>query len=230
MSYINTYTGKHFYYDDPRDFDIKDIARALSNLCRFTGHLEHFYSVAQHCVIASQIVPEHLALEALLHDATEAYLGDVNKPLKRLLPDYQLIEHRVEQALRVQFNLPLEMSRGVKQADLIMLATERRDFGMEDGTPWPVLEGIEPLAQMITPLRPDAAMSAFMVRYHELTLAKRWYHVDDKLPDTGVTKYRVTTSDGSEAVARYLLCNVGDLWVRCETDTVLKDVEWWCEE
>lgn len=231
MTWINTYTGKHFNYNDPRDFDIKDIAQALSNICRFTGHLGQFYSVAQHSVIASQIVPEHLAFEALMHDAHEAYVGDVNAPLKSLLPSYRSIERRVERALRTQFKLPLRMSADVKRADMVMLATERRDFGMDDGTPWPCLEGVEPLAQMITPLRPAAACSAFMFRYHELTLAKRWYHVDDKLPELLTKHYRVVTADGSEYLASYVN-GVG--WFDCNkpepVDRCVRDVEWWCEE
>ncbi len=85
--YIATYTGKQFYPLDPRPEDVclEDIAHSLSNLCRFTGHTDtdRFYSVAQHSVICSTIVAPEAALLALLHDAAEAYLGDISRPLKR---------------------------------------------------------------------------------------------------------------------------------------------------
>ncbi|MCX2657579.1 hypothetical protein OQ617_16870 [Klebsiella pneumoniae] len=75
MSFIKTFSGKHFYYDriNKDDIDINDIAVSLSNICRFAGHLSHFYSVAQHAVLCSQLVPQEFAFEALMHDATEAY-------------------------------------------------------------------------------------------------------------------------------------------------------------
>ena len=73
MSFIKTFSGKHFYYDkiNKDDIDINDIAVSLSNICRFAGHLSHFYSVAQHAVLCSQLVPQEFAFEALMHDATE---------------------------------------------------------------------------------------------------------------------------------------------------------------
>ncbi len=78
--WIQVRSGRKFHPLDPRpeDVDINDIAHALSNLCRFTGHCTDFYSVAQHSVIASQIVPPASALAALLHDASEAYMGDIS--------------------------------------------------------------------------------------------------------------------------------------------------------
>ncbi len=87
MSFIKTFSGKHFYYDriNKDDIVINDIAVSLSNICRFAGHLSHFYSVAQHAVLCSQLVPQEFAFEALMHDATEAYCQDIPAPLKRLL-------------------------------------------------------------------------------------------------------------------------------------------------
>ncbi len=69
------FLGSIFYYDriNKDDIDINDIAVSLSNICRFAGHLSHFYSVAQHAVLCSQLVPQEFAFEALMHDATEAY-------------------------------------------------------------------------------------------------------------------------------------------------------------
>ncbi|CAR20947.1 conserved hypothetical protein; CPS-53 (KpLE1) prophage [Escherichia coli IAI39] len=145
MSFIKTFSGKHFYYDriNKDDIVINDIAVSLSNICRFAGHLSHFYSVAQHAVLCSKLVPEEFAFEALMHDATEAYCQDIPAPLKRLLPDYKQMEEKIDAVIREKYGLPPVMSTPVKYADLIMLATERRDLGLDDGSFWPVLEGID---------------------------------------------------------------------------------------
>ncbi|HEC0150186.1 TPA: 5'-deoxynucleotidase, partial [Escherichia coli] len=131
MSFIKTFSGKHFYYDriNKDNIDINDIAVSLSNICRFAGHLSHFYSVAQHAVLCSQLVPQEFAFEALMHDATEAYCQDIPAPLKRLLPDYKRMEEKIDAVIREKYGLPPVMSTPVKYADLIMLATERRDLG-----------------------------------------------------------------------------------------------------
>lgn len=170
MSWIYTNSGKHFNLINPQpeQICINDIACGLSNICRFTGQLNEFYSVAQHSVLASHIVPPEFAFEALMHDAQEAYLGDVSSPLKGLLPDYRRIERVVEMVIRMNYGLPVVMSSVVKHADLTLLATERRDFDMDDGTPWPILEGIEPLPSVISPLSPRQAMVQFLSRFYEL--------------------------------------------------------------
>ncbi len=171
MSWITTFSGRHFDYSDPQPeaICIEDIAQALSNECRFAGHLPQFYSVAQHCVIASEIVPLAFALEALLHDAVEAYCKDIPSPLKRMLPDYQAIEDRIEAVVRKKFGLPAQTSPEVKRADLVMLATERRDLDIDDGELWPMLEGVSPsLDTVIFPLTNNQARQAFLRRYSEL--------------------------------------------------------------
>ena len=172
MSFIKTFSGKHFYYDriNKDDIVINDIAVSLSNICRFAGHLSHFYSVAQHAVLCSQLVPHEFAFEALMHDATEAYCQDIPAPLKRLLPDYKRMEEKIDAVIREKYGLPPVMSTPVKYADLIMLATERRDLGLDDGSFWPVLEGI-PATEMfkVIPLSPGHTYGMFMERFKELT-------------------------------------------------------------
>lgn len=169
--YIRTYTGRHFCYEgiSPEMIDINDIAQALSNICRFCGQLDNFYSVAQHSVLVSYLVPKELALEALLHDASEAYCQDIPAPLKALLPDYRDIERLVDMSIRCKFGLPLDHSCQVKHSDLVMLATERRDLDIDDGDQWAILEGIKPTNLFeVHPLNPCQARSLFMARFKEL--------------------------------------------------------------
>lgn len=169
--YIRTHSGRQFWYEaiSPNMIDIGDIAQALSNICRFYGHLDDFYSVAQHSVLASRLVPPDLAMEALLHDASEAYCQDIPAPLKALLPDYRDTEALVDSAVRRKFGLPIQQSPEVKRADLIMLATERRDLDIDDGDKWDILKGIEPTDKFtVCPLNPRQARSLFITRFNEL--------------------------------------------------------------
>lgn len=144
---------------------IEDIAHALSHICRFTGHSKKHYSVAQHCVHTSYLVPPEHALAALLHDAPEAYINDIAKPLKMLLPDYQVIEDHVENAVFDAFSLPLPLPACVKHADLRMLIAEQKDIMGCAGLPW---ADVEPLDFVIAPLLSVEAKSLFLQRYGEL--------------------------------------------------------------
>ena len=136
MTWIQTYTGRKLDLANPNpdDLDLDDIAHALSLICRFTGHVREFYSVAQHCVIVSSLVPPELALSALLHDATEAYIGDVSRPLKGLLPEYRAIEARLWAAIAERFGVT--EAPEIKLADNIALLWERRDLLGEPVAPW----------------------------------------------------------------------------------------------
>ncbi|HIE0939507.1 HD family hydrolase [Serratia marcescens] len=171
MNWITTFTGRHLDYAAPavESICIEDIAQALSHECRFAGHLPNFYSVAQHSVLCSQIVAPEFAFEALMHDATEAYCKDIPAPLKRMLPDYQRIEDQFDAVIRQRFGLPLRMDIAVKYADLVMLATERRDLDIDDGQVWPMLEGVFPADIVINPVMPLQARAMFIARFKELT-------------------------------------------------------------
>jgi uncharacterized protein len=175
MSWILTHSGRHFNYLDPRadDIHILDIAEGLSKESRYNGHTRGFYSVAQHAWHCSQIVPPAFRLEALLHDATEAYCKDIPRPLKDQLPDYRAIEARVDAAIRAKYRLPVAMTPTTHKADLILLATERRDLMPADPTPWPILDGIEPLARPLITMTPPRASALFLKRYLELTEDRR---------------------------------------------------------
>jgi uncharacterized protein len=175
---ILTASGRYFDFinPDPESIRLSDIARALSRICRFTGHTKQFYSVAQHSVLVSQTVPHNLAMEGLLHDASEAYLGDVSSPLKQLLPDYKVIEHRVEDAIATKFGLIDPLNSHIKNADLRLLVTEKRDlmpspqwFVEEKHTDaWAWTKPFYPLPDRIVPMSPDEAYSDFINRYLEI--------------------------------------------------------------
>ncbi|RCV86950.1 phosphohydrolase [Billgrantia montanilacus] len=159
-------------YPSWRLIDDRDIAQALSRICRFGGHSRQFYSVAQHCVLASHLVPPEDALAALLHDAPEAYIGDMISPLKAMLPAYQAVEQRIWSAIAQRFDVDPVMPASVKQVDLQLLATERRDLLPYSPQEWTCLEGVSPLSAQIEPWSPDMASLAWGLRLQEL-LAER---------------------------------------------------------
>lgn len=162
-----------FLFPDPSTICRRDIAWALSHVCRFNGHCTSFYSVAQHSVLVSHLVPAPLQFEALLHDAAEAYVGDVVAPLKQLLPDFKAIEKRVERAIADRYGLPHEVAPEIKHADLRLLRTEQRDLTAAAGDYWPGLDGFEPLAERIVPLAPLDALQLFNQRWLETFDARR---------------------------------------------------------
>src|SRR5208282_36416 len=101
--YIETYSGKRFNLLLPQEFDLTDIAHALANNCRYTGHVRQRYSVAEHSVLVSLIMEDQQLgnpFEGLMHDAHEAYIGDMASPWKRLIPQYCEHEARIELAMR----------------------------------------------------------------------------------------------------------------------------------
>lgn len=155
-------------------FDIRAIAHALSHINRFTGHTIAPYSVAQHSVLVSRACPPELAFAGLMHDAHEAFVGDVASPIKwELGRAWRELEERVERATLAAFGLPWPHLPGVKHADLVLLATEKRDLLIwDDPEPWPCLDGIEPLPQTITPWSPRLAEATFLRDFNLLNGGK----------------------------------------------------------
>ncbi|NIV36398.1 MAG: phosphohydrolase [Anaerolineae bacterium] len=143
---IQTFTGRMVdpCNPDPADIDLEDVAHALSHLCRFTGHASVFYSVAQHSLwvcdwLAHRGAKPVLQLAGLLHDASEAYLGDLNTPAKRQLRDYRDAEERVQRAVAEAFGLPFDLlvCRTVKEAD--EAAYESEKLALLDGKGPPMI-------------------------------------------------------------------------------------------
>jgi uncharacterized protein len=173
--WMQTFTGRAFWPLDPQpaDIDIKDIAHALSMLCRYGGHTSKFYSVAEHCVLMSRAVEPENALWALLHDATEAYMGDMVRPLKRSMPMYAKAENDLMLVICVRFGLPWGCPTKVKEADNRILVNERTALMTAPPLPWAEVEDLEPLAIEITGWDPLHAKQEYLRRYMEL--------VDDRL-------------------------------------------------
>jgi len=123
---IVTYTGKIFdpIKPSPDNIDIIDIAHSLSMLCRFNGHCSHFYSVAQHSVYVSQLADNEDTLIGLLHDASEAYLSDVPRPIKPFLKEYRQMEEKVSKVIFEKFNVPYPINQKIKDIDDKLLRTE----------------------------------------------------------------------------------------------------------
>lgn len=122
-----TKTEVNLVNPDPETIFIEDIACALAKQCRFTGHVPEFYSVAQHSTNCAQRFKDpELQLCALLHDASEAYLGDVSRPLKQLLPEYKKLEEKFEKAISKRFGLPYPFDPAIKKVDIQVFEKEDR--------------------------------------------------------------------------------------------------------
>ncbi len=175
MPAVSTKSGRRvaILNPSPSQIVIGDIAHGLAHQCRFNGQANKFYSVAQHSVLVASILPRELRLAGLLHDASEAYLGDVVQPLKDLLPEYQAIEVNFCQVLGVRFGVNLQHNDAIRHADLVVLATERRDLMPMDIADWSSIAGITPLSRTIKPMSPEAASAEFMAMFFSLTNQKK---------------------------------------------------------
>jgi 5'-deoxynucleotidase YfbR-like HD superfamily hydrolase len=168
--YVSTFSGNRFYPLEPRidRVQIEDIAHGLAYQCRFNGQTREFYSVAQHSLIVASLVPSHLRLAALLHDAAEAYLGDMVKPLKVLLPEFGALEDKVTALIGAAFAIDFSEYAPIKRADLIALATEKRDLMPHSAERWAYLDDIRALPEPIVAMSPGQAKQAFLNEFARL--------------------------------------------------------------
>lgn len=178
--WIQTFTGQQVWplRDDPGPTTIADIGRGLAYQGRFRGQSRFYYSIAQHSVLISRIVSPANRMWGLLHDATEAFLGDISGPLKHRfmldLPNHQHpvpfceVEDRLMAVIARRFHLTGErVPDEVKVADKAMLAAERDQIMSLPPSHWGVT--VMPAPVTIEPMGPEEALRAFMNRFTELT-------------------------------------------------------------
>ncbi len=192
--WIRTFTGKRFFVLNPRPEDvcIEDIAHALSMLCRYTGHVQRFYSVAEHSLYvtgevaarlhaagrAGNVENQNILRWALLHDASEAYTGDLTRPLKHQaeLTLFREVEARIMLAIRTQFGLIGEEPALVREVDREIIGSEARQLKFGEG-----LATVDPLPPMFPGLRagkmgvgPAEAEEQFLIMWRHLERDKPW--------------------------------------------------------
>jgi hypothetical protein len=172
--WMQTYTGQSFYPTQayPDEVNPIDIAHALSMLCRYGGHVNRFYSVAEHCVLMSQYVEPENALWTLLHDATEAYVGDMVRPLKRQIPAYVAVEDRLMEVICRRFGLPSKMPAEVAEVDSRIIHDERRQIMNWSARPWSSIDHLPPLGVHIEAWSPGEAKRHYLNRLTELWTVK----------------------------------------------------------
>ena len=176
---IVTFSGRTVYPMNPTpdSIDIEDIAHALANTCRFSGHCSRFYSVAEHCVNVSLVVPDNLALIGLLHDSAEAYLTDIPRPIKPLLTGYKSAEDKLVQVIfdGLKTGLKLPIPKEIKEADNLLLALEQFEL-IPNVKYWPhiltaeqVNKYLEEHFELTFGQEPEEAEESFLRAYHYLT-------------------------------------------------------------
>ena len=178
MSWIQTYTGKVFEPQNPtpESIDIEDIAHALGMICRFNGHVQRFYSVAEHCVVMSNQVSEVAALPALLHDAAEAYVSDLALPIKPMVDGYDEMEMRIREVIEEKYRANMHWAacshytqEEVKKADRRMLTTEMQQLMSNCEREWESTKHFDPYPITLRCLSPTEAKRAFIFRFYQLT-------------------------------------------------------------
>lgn len=169
--WIQTYTGRQFWPLDPRpeEIFIEDIAHALSMLCRYGGHCEWFYPVGQHSVYVMHQLPPEYQLWGLMHDAAEAYLVDVPRPVKVHLYEYKVIEQRLEKAIAQRFGFPEDFAthKIVKDADNSVLLAEKMRLMKQPPKEWEDV-GVEPARVTPSYWGSDAVKKSFLHYFHAL--------------------------------------------------------------
>lgn len=167
---IRLRSGRYFDFLDPQpdQFTLDDIAGALSKICRFGAQCDYFYSVAEHSIhCAEQAAKDGLPLDTqiavLMHDATEAFCGDMVKPLKVMLPEYSEVERRVEAVIAEKFLIDFERERcSIREIDHAMLIAERLELFSRDNVEWTGEREVRKLAVKFIRWSPAAAELHFL--------------------------------------------------------------------
>jgi hypothetical protein len=177
-AWIMTQSGRMFFFEHPHPSSIviEDIAHSLSQICRFTGHTRGHYSVAEHSIrvswLAEQKYGRQFAREGLLHDSAEAYVSDLNGPLKRLVGEgYGKWEGIAEHAVGQKFGFCVPKSKEVKDCDGVLYLTEKRDLFPPYNLPFTSYPDKFALDDPIIPMGAELARLLFLYRFEEV---KAW--------------------------------------------------------
>ena len=175
-----TTTNINLLMPDPDDIDIADIAWGLGRIPRFNGHMRADYSVAHHSVVMSYLVPKRFAKEALLHDAAEAYMGDIITPVKNLFPEVRKVEKHLLAAIMRKFEVDVDilpdrqgldecrLHEEVALLDFMLYEAECHEFGRPEGYSHPDIDRIWIEAALAHDDFWYAGQYAFMQRYDQL--------------------------------------------------------------
>ena len=154
--------------------DIQDIAHSLSQTCRYNGQCDNFYSTAEHSILISEWLwnetkDKNLSLAGLLHDAAEAYMGDIVRPMKYMFPQFKELEKRIDKVIFEQYNLEFPMDPRIKEADNRILNDERKFLFSRSKETWTTSDRIKGALNVeIECLRPLQAKSRFLHRFLNL--------------------------------------------------------------
>lgn len=172
---IRLLSGGYFDFNNMNyeSFTLADIAGSLSKLCRFGGHIPYFYSVAEHSLLCSVEAKnlgcsEAVQFACLMHDATEAFIGDCVTPLKAMIPDFKALENTIQNLISAKFNIDF-YDPIIDQIDKEMLIAERDLFFVHDGIPWEGEDKIRKIYPDIRGMLPEIAEANFF------TLARGLY-------------------------------------------------------
>lgn len=178
MTVLVTASGRHIDLanigSENNIITLHDVAHGLAKQCRFNGQIDRFYSVAEHSILVSRLVPKKLAIYGLLHDAAEAFLGDIVTPLKAMITGYDEIERKLLQHIVHQLGVDWRPfisqfdQQFIKQADLQALKLEKETFYINEPE-WPYLHGVPTPDHKLECLNWMDARLAFIGRFYELT-------------------------------------------------------------
>ena len=174
--WIETHSARYFQYlhPNPENLLIEDIAHGLSHICRFSGQCLEFYSVAQHSCIVHDNAPDHLKLEGLLHDASEAYISDIPRPVKTIIPQIKELEHRIQMQVSQRFKFSFPYSNQIQLLDTQLMLAEAQQLFTQQVAWW--VDGLDPLDVIVTPCwTPKLAKSEFLRRFDDIMV----YENDD---------------------------------------------------
>lgn len=178
---IRLRSGNYFDLSEPKQdqFTIEDVAGALSKICRFGGQIDRFYSVAEHSVLCMKVAESdglsfNDRFACLMHDATEAFVGDCVKPLKMMLRDFDEIESRVERVIEAKFGIDFCGAKSsVRKIDHEMLIAERRALFSVDDVQWAGESTVRRIKPLISCMPPDQAEDEFLHEAIKMIQAKK---------------------------------------------------------